>query len=73
MLGSGAKSAVSSQWEADDRAVEKFTAEFYTAYSTGTSVAGSMQSAAIAMIREKSAGLHEPYYRAAFALYGDYR
>jgi CHAT domain-containing protein len=73
MLGSGATSVVSSQWEADDRAAEKFTAKFYTAYSTGTSVAGSMQSAAIGMIREKSAGLHEPYYWAAFALYGDYR
>jgi hypothetical protein len=45
--------------EADDRAAEKFTAKFYTAYFTGTSVAGAMQSAAIAMIREKSAGLHE--------------
>lgn len=73
MLGSGATSVVSSQWEADDQASEKFSSKFYTAYSTGTSVAGSMQSAAIGMIREKSAGLHEPYYWAAFALYGDYR
>lgn len=73
VLGSGATSVISSQWEADDRAAEKFATNFYTAYSKKASAEKSMQSAAIEMIRDKSVGLHEPYYWAAFALYGDYR
>jgi CHAT domain-containing protein len=73
MLGSGATTVVSSQWETDDRAAEKFTTKFYTAYAKKATVAQSMRSAAIDMIHDKSAGLHEPYYWAAFALYGDYR
>lgn len=73
LLGSGSSSVISAQWEANDRSTEIFAEHFYTAYRQGNSLARSMQAAAVAMIRKKTAGSHEPYYWAAFTLLGDYR
>lgn len=73
MMGSGATSIVSSQWEADDKSTEMFSAHFYDSLLGGNSPAKSIQSAAVAMIKDKNAETHEPYYWAAFTLLGDHR
>lgn len=73
MLGSGSTSVVSAQWEANDKATAAFAENFYRSYLDKASVARAMQSAAVSMIRTKSAGSNEPYYWAAFSLMGDHR
>lgn len=73
LLGSGNSSVISAQWEANDRSTEIFTEKFYRQYRDGTSSAKALQAASIAMIRNKSAESHEPYFWAAFTLLGDYR
>lgn len=73
LLGSGSSSVISAQWEANDRSTEIYTEEFYRQYLNGTSAAKAMQAVSIAMIRNKSAKSHEPYYWAAFSLLGDFR
>lgn len=73
MLGSGSSSIISAQWEANDRSTELFAEEFYKKYREGVSAAEAIQAASIAMIRNKSARSHEPYYWAAFTLLGDFR
>lgn len=73
LLGSGSSSVISAQWEANDRSTEMFTEAFYKQYREGKSTAKALQSASIAMIRNKSTNAHEPYYWAAFFLLGDYR
>ncbi len=73
LLGSGSSSVISAQWEADDRASEIFTEEFYKHYRHGTSTAKALQAAAVRMIYDKSSGSHEPYFWASFSLLGDYR
>lgn len=73
MMGAGASTVISAQWEANDRSTELFTRHFYNSYRTGVPSAESMQVAARAMIRDKLAGSHEPYFWAAFSLQGDYR
>ncbi len=73
MMGSGATSVISSQWEANDRSTEIFTKAFYQEYKKGISAAESYQKASIELIRNKTRNLHEPYYWAAFTLNGDFR
>lgn len=73
LMGSGATTVISAQWEADDRSTEVFSNHFYTAYRRANSASESMRIAALAMIRDKSGGFHEPYYWAAFILHGDFR
>jgi CHAT domain-containing protein len=73
LLGSGSTSVISAQWEANDRSSEIFTEEFYKHYRKGGSAAKALQTASIAMIRNKSTASHEPYFWASFVLLGDYR
>lgn len=73
MLGSGSTSVISAQWEANDKSTAMFAEQFYKNYREGKSAAKALQTASIAMIRNKSIGSHEPYYWAAFTLLGDFR
>ena len=73
MMGSGATSVISAQWEANDKSTEIFTKTFYTHYKEGSSSAEAMQKAALEMIGNKSNNMHEPYYWADFTLNGDFR
>ena len=73
MMGSGATTVVSAQWEANDKSTQVFTNSFYEHYKQGSSSAEAMQKAASEMIKNKSNNMHEPYYWANFTLNGDYR
>lgn len=73
MLGSGSSSVVSSQWEASDRATQKFSGIFYRELLKGSSTASSLQTAARELINDKSSGFHEPYFWGGFTLLGDFR
>ncbi|MBX3292255.1 MAG: CHAT domain-containing protein, partial [Acidobacteria bacterium] len=73
LLGSGSSSVISSQWEASDRATQDLTVAFYREIQNGQSAGSSLQRAAISLIKNKSAGFHEPFYWASFTLLGDFR
>lgn len=73
MMGAGATTVISAQWEANDKSTEMFAEQFYREYLKGVSVSKAMQAASIVMIRNKSSETHEPYYWAAFTLLGDFR
>lgn len=73
MMGSGATTVVSAQWEANDKSTEIFTKAFYTQYKQGGSAAEAMQKASLELIKNKSQNMHDPYYWADFTLNGDYR
>ena len=73
MLGSGSSSVISSQWDASDKSTQAFSIAFYREYLNGRSAAQALQNAAVSIIRDKSAGFHEPYYWANFTLNGDFR
>lgn len=73
MMGSGAATVISAQWEANDKSTEMFTRTFYKYYKQGSSSAEAMQKASIDLIRNKSYNFHEPYYWADFTLNGDFR
>jgi CHAT domain-containing protein len=73
MMGSGATTIISAQWEANDKSTAIFTNSFYKNYKQGNSAAEAMQKAALELIKDKSNNMHEPYYWADFTLNGDYR
>lgn len=73
MMGSGATTVVSAQWEANDKSTEIFTKTFYTHYRQGSSSVEAIQKAALELIKIKSQNTHEPYYWADFTLIGDFR
>jgi CHAT domain-containing protein len=73
MMGSGATTVVSAQWEANDKSTEIFTKTFYSLYKQGNSSTEAMQKASIKLIENKSTNMHEPYYWANFTLSGDFR
>ena len=73
MMGSGATTVVSAQWEANDKSTEIFTKAFYSHYKQGSSSTEAMQKAALELIKNKSQNMHEPYYWADFTLNGDFR
>lgn len=73
MMGAGATTVISAQWEADDKLTGVFTKAFYTHYKQGISSAEALQRASLEMIRNKSNNTHEPYYWADFTLSGDFR
>ena len=73
MMGSGATTVISAQWEANDKSTEIFTRTFYAFYKAGNSSAEALQKASLEMIKNKSSNMHEPYYWADFTLTGDYR
>ncbi len=73
MIGSGATTVVSAQWEANDKSTQIFTKAFYTDYKQGNSSAEALQKASLELIKNKSTNMHEPYYWANFTLNGDYR
>ena len=73
LFAAGSSSVISAQWEANDRSTEILTEEFYKGYREGKSTAKALQAASVAMIRNKSSDVHEPYFWAAFSLIGDHR
>lgn len=73
MLGSGATTVISAQWEANDKSTAIFTKTFYDNYKQGNSTAEAIQKAALELIKNKSNNMHEPYYWADFTLNGDFR
>ena len=73
MMGSGATTVVSAQWEANDKSTEIFTKTFYKNYKQGNSSAEAIQKASLELIKNKSSNMHEPYYWADFTLNGDFR
>lgn len=73
MMGSGATTVISAQWEANDRSTEVFARNYYRSYRAGNSAAEAIRRAAIEMINDKSSNIHEPYYWANFTISGDFR
>lgn len=73
MMGSGATTVISSQWEANDKSTAIFTKTFYERYKQGISSAEALQEASLELIKNKSGNMHEPYYWADFTLNGDFR
>ncbi|MFN0141477.1 MAG: CHAT domain-containing protein [Pyrinomonadaceae bacterium] len=73
MMGAGATTVISAQWEANDKSTEMFAERFYRQYKKGASVSKALQGASISMIKNKSSETHEPYYWAAFSILGDFR
>lgn len=73
MMGSGATTVVSAQWEANDRSTQTFTKAFYVNYRKGNSSAEALQKASLELIKNKSNEMHAPYYWANFTLSGDFR
>ncbi len=73
MMGSGATTVISAQWEADDKLTKTFSTAFYKSYIQGSSSAEAIQNASREMIKNKSSSMHEPYYWASFNLNGDFR
>jgi CHAT domain-containing protein/tetratricopeptide (TPR) repeat protein len=73
MMGSGATTVISAQWEANDKFTGIFADKFYRYYMQGISSAESLQKASLEMIKNKSNNMHEPYYWADFTLNGDFR
>lgn len=73
MMGAGATTVISAQWEANDKSTQKFTGLFYQELLKGSSTTSALQAAAIEMIHDKSSGFHEPYFWGGFTLLGDFR
>ncbi len=73
MMGAGATTVVSAQWEANDKLTGIFSKAFYKHIKQGVSSAEALQRASLEMIRNKSNSMHEPYYWADFTLNGDFR
>lgn len=73
MMGSGATTVISAQWEADDKSTSIFTSNFYKFYKQGTSSIEALQRASKELITNKSNNMHEPYYWAEFMISGDFR
>lgn len=73
MMGAGATTVISAQWEANDKLTGVFSKAFYKYLKLGHSSAQALQQASLEMIRNKSNNMHEPYYWADFTLNGDFR
>lgn len=73
MMGAGATTVISAQWEANDKFTGLFTKTFYGYYKQGFPSAVALQKASIDLIRNKSGNMHEPYYWADFTVNGDFR
>ena len=73
IMGAGATTVISAQWEANDELTGVFTKAFYKYYKQGVPSAEALQRASLEMIKNKSNNMHEPYYWADFTLNGDFR
>jgi CHAT domain-containing protein len=73
MMGAGATTVISAQWEANDKLTGVFAEAFYKHYKKNLSSAEALQLASLEMINNKSNDMHEPYYWADFTLNGDFR
>ncbi|HRH41204.1 MAG TPA: CHAT domain-containing protein [Pyrinomonadaceae bacterium] len=73
MMGAGASTVISSQWEANDKSTSVFAKYFYQNYKAGNSTSLSMQKAALEMIYDKNNEFNQPYFWAQFTLLGDFR
>ncbi len=73
MMGAGATTVVSAQWQADDRLSRYFSTKFYAYYKRGNSTADSLRKTALDLIKDKTIETHEPYYWANFNVIGDFR
>lgn len=72
-MAAGATTVISANWEANDRSTSNFVTTFYKAYKNGSTSSEALQAASKALISNKSAQMHEPYYWASFSLSGDFR
>jgi CHAT domain-containing protein len=73
MMGVGATTVISAQWEANDKSTEIFTNTFYRHYKQGSSSAEATQKASLELIKSKTKNMHEPYFWADFSVNGDFR
>lgn len=73
MMGAGATTVVSAQWEANDKLTGVFSKAFYRRLKQGYSSVEALQKASLEMITNKANNMHEPYYWADFTLSGDFR
>lgn len=73
MMGAGATTVISAQWEANDKSTQKFSELFYRELLKGASTTSALQAASIELIQDKSSGFHEPYFWGGFTLLGDFR
>lgn len=73
MMGAGATTVISAQWEANDEFTGVFSKAFYRNYKQSFLSAEALQRASLEMITNKSNNVHEPYYWANFTLNGDFR
>ena len=73
MMGAGATTVISAQWEANDKMTGVFSEAFYRHYKKGHSSAEALRKASLEVIGNKSNETHEPYYWANFTLNGDFR
>ncbi len=73
MMGAGATTVISAQWEANDKSTEIFTKNFYRHYKQGISSVEAIQKASVELIKNKSNNMREPYYWAYFTVNGDFR
>lgn len=73
MMGAGATTVISAQWEANDKLTSVFSKAFYNHFRQGYSSAEALQRASLEIIRNKSSNMHEPYYWADFSVNGDFR
>jgi CHAT domain-containing protein len=73
-LYAGASSLLLSLWKVEDRSTAALMAEFYRALRTGSSKAGALRQAQLALLRNEladHADLSAPYFWAPFTLIGD--
>lgn len=67
----GTNSVVASLWSVSDEATEKLMTEFYKALVQKKSLAGSLQSAELALLKNPATA--HPFYWAPFVMLGDWR
>lgn len=73
MMGAGATTVISAQWEADDKLTGVFSKTFYKYYKENKPSAVALQRATLELIGNKTNNMREPYYWANFSLNGDFR
>jgi tetratricopeptide (TPR) repeat protein len=68
-LAAGARTTISTLWDADDRATARFTRAFYAALERGATAIVALRSAQRVVAADPAT--HEPYFWAGFVLVGD--
>jgi CHAT domain-containing protein len=71
-IQAGAKSAIASLWQVDDRATAEIIAQFYQNLSQGMGRAKALQSAQKSWLQDHSGATNHPGYWAALTLVGNW-